>query len=426
MRRAFRGGIRFSDPLRTAKKTALESPLTVFLPDVIRFPLTERDVVFTPRVAYGDIVRVGDVLAVDGSGAQPPIPSGLSGVVSFQDDSRLTLDGSVCRLLTVTGDGKQTPGALLPPLPSEADADTIVRRMYDAGLVGLGGAGFPTFQKYRGHTAQHLLINVCECEPYLASDGRLAIEQGDSVREGVTYLMRAGGVPAHGVRLCAESTTVARALQRIAENTTWRVELLPERYPQGSEKQLIRAVLKQEVPQGVYPAQRGILVSNLATAVAMADAARGLPLTHRAVTVSGIVEQPCNLLVPIGTPLRVLAAQARPLITGRRAQLIAGGAMTGRRVASPDAGLSKACGGVLVLPTESEEETPCIRCGACVRACPSGLMPYLIDASWLQHEDALCAELKPTACISCGCCSRVCPARRQLAARITQLRRKGV
>ena len=425
MRKAFRGGIRFSEALRAAKETALHIPLRVFTPPIIRLPLVEGRTVFSPTVTDGAQVRVGDILATDPNGNTPPLHSGLSGTVSLEENSRLTLDGKPCTVLSVTGNGKQTAAAPLKPLTADADASTIVQRMYDAGLVGLGGAGFPTFTKYKDKTAHHLLINACECEPYLACDGRMVIEQGDTVREGIAYLQRAGNVPENGVRLCAESAVVTEGLRRLASGTEWQVVQLPERYPQGSEKQLIRAVLGLELPQGVYPSDWGILVSNLGTAAAMADAAHGLPLTHRAVTVSGVVANPCNLFVPIGTPFRELAAQAEPLITGRQSQLIAGGAMTGRRLICPDAGLPKTCGGVLVLPVESEDESPCIRCGACVRSCPAGLMPYLIDQAWLRHEDALCADLRATSCISCGCCSRICPARRQLAARITHIRRKG-
>lgn len=425
MAKAFRGGIRFSETLRAAKETALQVPLCVFTPHIIHLPLQEGRTDFSPTVIDGAHVRVGDVVATDPTGNTPPIHSGLSGTARVEKNSRLTPDGKPCTVISVIGDGLKTAAIPLPPLSNTADPSSIVQRMYDGGLVGLGGAGFPTFRKYKDKTAHHLLINACECEPYLACDGRLVIEQTNTVREGINYLMHAGSVPESGVRLCAESDAVTEGLHRIADGTRWKVVRLPERYPQGSEKQLIRAVLGLELPQGVYPADWGILVSNIGTAAAMADAANGLPLTHRAVTVSGVVAKPRNLFVPIGTPFRELAAQTEPLITGRQSQLIAGGAMTGRRLVCADAGLPKTCGGVLVLPIESEEESPCIRCGACVRVCPSGLMPYLIDRAWLKQEDGLCADLKATSCISCGCCSRVCPARRQLAARITHIRRKG-
>ncbi len=421
--KAFRGGIRFSEELRAAKETALHSPLRVFTPERLHLAVKEP---LIPCVEHGASVRVGDCVATDPNGNTPPLHSGLSGTVTIREGSHLTLDGSICTLLTVEGDGKQAAASPLSPLPQNADRAALLQRMYDGGLVGLGGAGFPTFRKYSGNAAHHLLINACECEPYLAGDGRLVLEYGTAVREGVALFAKAGGVPSNSIFLCAENEAVARGLRHLSKDTGWTVLCLPERYPQGSEKQLIRAVLDIELPPGVYPSDWGILVSNVGTAVAMADAAKGLPLTHRTVTVSGAVAEPCNLLVPIGTPLRELATQAAPRLTGRRACLIAGGAMTGKRVVHPDAGLPKPCGGVLVLPAESEEESPCIRCGACVRACPSGLLPYLIDAAWLQHEDALCRRLHPDVCISCGCCSRVCPAQRQLAARITHIRRKGV
>lgn len=422
----FRGGIRFSETLTAAKKAALKVPLRVFTPTVIRHPLQNGRTVFSPTVSEEAYVCVGDIVAIDPSGAMPPLHSGVSGIVHIDKESRLTPDGNPSPLLSVKSDGLMKAATPLPRLSDTADAATIVQRMYDGGLVGLGGAGFPTFQKYQNKSAHHLLINACECEPYLACDGRLVIEQADTVRDGIRYLIRAGHVPENGVYLCAESEIIAEGLQRMADGTAWRVILLPARYPQGSEKQLIRAVLDIETPPGVYPSDWGILVSNVGTAAAMADAANGLPLTHRAVTVSGMVTKPCNIYAPIGTPFCELVSQAEPHITGRRAQFIAGGAMTGQRLVCADAGLPKTCGGVLVLPVESEKESPCIRCGACVRACPSGLMPYLIDGAWLHHEDEFCTKLRATSCISCGCCSRVCPAQRQLAARITHIRRKGV
>ncbi len=415
MQRSFRGGIRFSKSLHTAKEAALHSPIRTVLPDRIFLALHTEQYTLVPCVKNGDTVCVGDRVAEDPDAVYPPIHSGLSGKVSVRENT-----------IIVYGDGKQTKGNLLEPMAVTAEPSALVQRMYDAGLVGLGGAGFPTHRKYRGVTAEHLLINACECEPYLACDGRLLLEQSEAVRDGIAAFARAGSIPSNHVYLCAESPRVADGLRRVADGTPWRVIALPERYPQGCERQLIKAVLGRELPQGSYPAEHGILVSNVATAAAMADAMRGLPLTHRVVTVSGTVKSPCNVFVPVGTPIRTLIAEAEPLIAGRRAALIVGGVMTGKRTVSADMGLPKQCGGVLILPAESENETPCIRCGACVRACPSGLMPFLIERAWFLGEDEACRELRADACISCGCCSRVCPARRQLAARITRLKRGNV
>lgn len=414
MQNAFRGGIRFPAALHTVKEQTLSRPIVVVTPSLIRFPLVVGRHRFTPCVRDGATVFVGDRLGVDESGFYPPFHSGLSGTVRLSDHE-----------LTVVGDGKQTRGTLLRPLAAHAAPDDIVGRMYDGGLVGLGGAGFPTHRKYRGVRAEHLLINACECEAYLAADGRLAIEQPDTLREGITWLMKAASLTPDSVHLCAKSEAVVEALHRIAHGTLWRVVTVSGRYPQGGEKQLISTVLKREIPHGDVPTEHGIIVSNIATAAAMADAARGLPMTHRVITVSGEAAEPCNLLAPIGTPLRFLAAEAAPLMSGRRAHLILGGAMTGERVASPDSGLPKHGTGVLILPADRRDERPCIRCGACVRVCPAGLMPFLIDAASLQEDAALCTALKRSACIACGCCSYVCPAHRELAARIANHHRTG-
>lgn len=420
----FHGGIRFPNALRARKKTACQCALTLFLPESICLPLTVKNTELQACVTTGDTVGVGDRLAYDPQGVYPPLHSGLSGRVEETHNSGQTVDGRHCTVLSVIGDGQQTPGQLLPALPSNAEPSQIVQRMYDAGLVGLGGAGFPTFQKYRHLTARYLLINACECEPLLAADTRLIIDCPDSVSDGITWLMRAAALSPNRVVLCAEQPDALAGLRRLAATKGWRTVRLPEHYPQGSERQLLYSVFGKELPAGRRPTDCGVVVSNVSTAVAMADAARGLPLTHRAVTVSGTVAHPCNLLVPIGTPLRALAAQAQPLITGRRSQLIAGGPLTGVRAAHADAGLPKACGGITVLPTLSHEETPCIRCGACVRACPSRLVPFLLDRAGLAGDFSLCRTLHATACIACGCCSYVCPAHRPLAARITALRQK--
>lgn len=410
MRSSFRGGIHFPKALQSIKETALSRPIEVVTPPLIRFPLSN----FTPCVTNGSTVAVGDRLGIDKSGTLPPFHSGLSGTVQLRDDE-----------LTVVSDGQQRRGHLLTPLAASADREAILRRMYDGGLVGMGGAGFPTHRKYRNLRATHLLVNACECEAYLAADGRLAIEQQETLREGIAWLMKAAVVAPSAVYLCAKTEGVLEALRHIAHGTLWRVVPVSDRYPQGSEKQLIYTVLKREIPHGTVPSKHGIVVSNIATAAAMADAARGLPLTHRVITVSGVAASPCNLLTPIGTPLRFLASYAEPLISGRRAHLVLGGGMTGDRVASPDSGLPKHGTGILILPADRREEAPCIRCGRCVRVCPSGLMPFLIEAAARQEDTALCTALKPDACIACGCCSYVCPAHRELAAHIIDLHRKG-
>jgi electron transport complex protein RnfC len=401
------------------KERAAGHSLKRIQPSVIYLSLRYGNTVLSPCVQEGQRLCVGDVVARDPAQVIPPVHSGISGTVTAVGISHPAADGGEAPTVVIQSDGKHTAGALMPPLSSKASPEEIVQRMYDGGLVGMGGGGFPTHRKYRDVQAEWLLINVCECEPYLAGDVRLSAEQPALIAEGARLFARAAGVSEDHIRLCAESDTAVRSLT----STGLAVEQLPKCYPQGSERQLIQAVLGKRLPDGTFPSQFGIQVSNAATAAAMGDAARGLPLTHRPLTVSGQVMTPVNLLVPVGTPFEEAAAQITPVKGVYRLRYIAGGPMTGRRLSSLKAGIPKTCGGLTVLASRSFPETPCIRCGACVRACPAALMPFLIDAAALAEDHDRCGELRVGACLSCGCCSFVCPARRKLAARITAQRR---
>lgn len=415
MPKGFRGGVVLSH-LQEKKEDAWGCVTRRLSPQAIYLSLRQNHTMLAPCVHPGDTVRVGDRVAEDPMGVVPPLHSGVSGRVMAVDAFHPAADGGEAPTVIIENDGNDTVGDLLPPLSDDAEPAAIVQRMYDAGLVGMGGGGFPTYCKYRDAAAQWLLINGCECEPYLAADVRSCMEQSALIGEGVRFLARAVGVTEDHIRLCAESAAAVEALR----TTGLPVIPLPKRYPQGGERQLTQAVLGIRVPERKLPLHCGVMVSNIGTAAAMGDAARGLPLTHRTLTVSGQVEQPVNVLIPIGTPFEEAAAQVTP--PEGRVRYIAGGPMTGRRLTSLKAGIPKTCGGLILLEARSFEETPCIRCGACARVCPSTLMPFLIDAAALAEDRDRCRELRAAACISCGCCSYVCPARRQLAARITAVK----
>ncbi len=416
MAKGFRGGIVLSH-VQGMKEAAAACRVRRLSPTITVLSLRQRHFSFSPCVNEGDAVCIGDRLAEDPSGELPPLHSGVSGTVTMVGQPYPAADGGEGPSLIIENDGQDTMGTPLTPLPLAAEPAAIVRRMFDGGLVGLGGGGFPTHRKYTAVAAKWLLINGCECEPYLAADVRLCIEQPELIAEGARYLAKAAGVKETAIRLCAESTDAVAALR----TTGLSVVSLPKRYPQGSERQLIQAVLGIRLPDGVLPPKQGIMVSNAATAAAMAEAARGLPLTHRIITVSGHVTSPVNLLVPIGTPFEEVAAQVTPAANGR-IRYIAGGPMTGRRLTSLKAGIPKTCGGLLLMTAQSDPVTPCIRCGACVRVCPAALMPFLIEAAALADDRERCWQLRTTACLSCGCCSFVCPSKRPLAARITAMK----
>lgn len=317
--------------------------------------------------------------------------------------------------------------------------EEILSGIRDGGLTGMGGAGFPTHKKYEtDKPIDALLINGAECEPFLTCDYRLMLEDAYALINGVRLLLKGSG--AKKAYLCLEDNKPkaaehlthildeAKAKGLIATDETIELTVLPAKYPQGGERQLIQAVLKREVPMGQLPADAGVIVSNVGTAKAAADQILGnLPLTKRIITVTGLVAHPGNYLVPIGTSAKELL-QFCGGVTAKENRIIAGGPMTGPCAASNWNGedelfyITKSTSGILVLPDAAYEESPCIRCLGCADVCPAGLTPYQIEIAFLNEDHELCEELYASECIACGCCSYICPAKRQLAVRTRMAR----
>ena len=317
--------------------------------------------------------------------------------------------------------------------------EEILSGIRDGGLTGMGGAGFPTHKKYEtDKPIDALLINGAECEPFLTCDYRLMLEDAYALINGVRLLLKGSG--AKKAYLCLEDNKPkaaehlthildeAKAKGLIATDETIELTVLPAKYPQGGERQLIQAVLKREVPMGQLPADAGVIVSNVGTAKAAADQILGnLPLTKRIITVTGLVAHPGNYLVPIGTSAKELL-QFCGGVTAKENRIIAGGPMTGPCAASNWNGedelfyITKSTSGILVLPDAAYEESPCIRCLGCADVCPAALTPYQIEIAFLNEDHELCEELYASECIACGCCSYICPAKRQLAVRTRMAR----
>lgn len=312
--------------------------------------------------------------------------------------------------------------------------ENIISCLYEGGLTGMGGAGFPTYRKYETQKEiEFLLINGAECEPYLTCDHRLMEEKAPALINGIRLLLFASG--GKKAFLCLEDNKpdAAQALNHVLNSQREKeaeieIKILPTRYPQGGERQLIQAVLGREVPLDGIPADVGVIVTNVGTAKAAADMVLGnRPLTRRIVTVSGCVRNPGNYLVPVGTSAGELIRVCGG-VSIEENRVIQGGPMTGTCAATDYKGeaelfyVTQNTSGILVLPRTDYQEQPCIRCGGCASVCPAGLVPFQIEIAFMEEDYDLCEKLYAKACIACGCCSYICPAKRDLARRIRMAR----
>lgn len=318
---------------------------------------------------------------------------------------------------------------------SDFSKETIIEGLEKGGLVGMGGAGFPTHVKYKPKDKiTHVLINAAECEPFLTCDEHTMLEQGMAVLNGIQLLKKAAGAE-HAI-ICMEDNKAhckehLDALLKGNEGTI-EVRLLPTQYPQGGEKQLIAAVMGKEIPAGQLPASVGAIVSNIQTAKAAADMVLGnRPLTSRCITITGDVKNPGNYLAPLGTDIGELLLAAGD-VKNPENRVIMGGPMTGRCIGENltaemitkegKEALSKVSGGLVVLEGTHKKESSCIKCGSCVAACPAGLNPFQIDSAIRKGNIDLCQTLQATECIGCGCCSYVCPGKRELTHHVVEAR----
>jgi electron transport complex protein RnfC len=309
-----------------------------------------------------------------------------------------------------------TPGT---PCPVTATREEILAAIQDAGLVGLGGAAFPTHVKLalpEGASVDTLIVNGAECEPYLTTDHRVMLEQREDVLMGVRYLLRVSGAPRAILAVEANKQDAADHLRAgLPDDLPATVELLRVKYPQGAEKMLISALLGREVPSGKLPLDAHALCVNVATA---AEIGRLLPegrgIEERVITIGGpAIEHPGNYRIPIGTPLRFVLEQVGAREGVNRVFL--GGPMMGAAAPSLDISITKGTSGVVAFTDTEAERThrkvyPCIRCGYCVDACPMLLNPSQLGLLALNHEYARMAdELHLMDCFECGSCSFVCP-----------------
>ena len=376
-----------------------------------------------PVVAVGDKVKVGQVIAEPGGFVSAFIHSSVSGTVkSIAPRADLAGNPQMCIEIAVEGDdwadGIDTSDTLITDIPEDNKA--IIEKIRLGGVVGLGGATFPTHVKLSpppGSKCDRVIINGCECEPYLTSDFRTLLEKGEQVVVGAAILRQVmGNVPCTIAIEENKPEAIAHINEVIGKLGYKGIDVMPMkmRYPQGGEKQLIDAVMHRQVGSGALPISVGAVVQNVATALAVYDAVqKNKPIVDNSVTVTGeCFPRQANLLVRVGTPLRYIIDYLGG-VPENAVKVISGGPMMGRAVANLDAATLKGTGALLFLTAEQTlraPETNCIRCGTCADACPMGLEPFLLNR--LAKADKL-EDLEKNAvqdCIECGCCLYSCPA----------------
>ena len=412
--------------IEAAKNLTAELPIeAIAAPEKVVLPLSMHiGAPAKPLVKPGDKVFLGQKIAEAQGAVSSNIHASVSGMV-IGSERRFLPNGMVATCLVVKNDGQDTldptitpreSGLVLPP-------DEIRQLLADKGIVGMGGATFPTHVKYApqssGRIIDTVILNGIECEPFITADYRVMMENAAEVIRGLKYFLKAS-LANKGIIAIEDNKPLAIELfcRLTADEPNISVVVCPEKYPQGSERHLIYAVTGRVVPERALPSAVGVIVDNVATAMQAALAVKDdLPCYERIVTVSGnAVRKPGNYRVRIGTLYsHLVEAGAQGLVTDP-SRIISGGPMMG--IAVPDTAdpILKANNAVLALEKfVSPKSTACIHCGRCVHACPLRLMPTEIAKAFRQKDSEALGKLKVTLCMNCGCCTYACPAKRPVA-----------
>jgi len=416
-----RGGVHPPDNKLSAGNAIIELPP----PELAVIPVSQH--LGAPSkvlVNRGDQVKVGQLIAESAGFVSTNIHSSVSGKVlkvdQFPDSSgyrrmavQIQVEGDQW-LETIDRSDDLVRNSVLP-------AEDIRKKILGAGIVGLGGATFPSHVKLmvpQGKTAEYLIINGVECEPYLTADHTLMMEHSEEIFSGIQLLMKGLGVEKAILGIENNKPDAIEKMKIITKGSSVAVQAMKVMYPQGGEKQLVQALLKREVPSGGLPIDVGVVVFNVGTARAVYEAVmKNRPLIDRVVTVTGKgLEKPSNFMVRIGTPVSSLIEAAGGL-PEETAKVINGGPMMGKALSTTEVPVVKGSSGILLMNKDEarrKEVKPCIRCTKCVTVCPMGLEPYLLMT---LSEKSLFERMEPEKvmdCIECGSCSYTCPSSRPL------------
>ncbi len=404
------------------KMSATAEIQTLPLPKQVSIPLAQHiGAPAVPVVKRGDMVKTGTLIAKAGGFVSANIHSSVSGKVKKFDE---VMDTSgykkPCIIIDVDGDEWEESINRDTELNKDLSAtpEEIRQKVMDAGIVGLGGATFPSHIKLfvpDGKKVEYLVINAVECEPYLTADHRVMLEKPHEIMVGVSLMMKTVGVSNAIIGIENNKPDAIKLLREVAQEYQGiKIEPLKVQYPQGGEKQLIKAVLNREVPSGGLPLDVGCVVQNVGTAVAIYEAVqKNKPLIERVVTVTGkSVKNPINVLTRIGTSAEALieAAGGLPKDTGK---IVNGGPMMGKAISETNIPVTKGTSGILIFSKKESKRVKssnCIRCARCTFVCPQGLEPFnLKNLTNVNNWESLEKE-HVTDCIECGSCSYTCPA----------------
>lgn len=428
-RKTFKGGAHPYD----GKKMSRDCPIEILNPgDTLVYPLSQHiGAMAKPLVKAGDRVLVGQKIAEKGGFISANIHSSVSGTVKAIE-KRLVATGGMVDSIIVENDGMYEEAApIFSGNPDELSKDEIIKIIEEAGIVGMGGAGFPTNVKLSPKNADiidSIIVNGAECEPYLTSDYRRMVEQTDKLVKGLKIVLKIFPDAKGYFGIEDNKPEAIEALLKAIENED-RIEVVPlkTKYPQGGERSMIYAVTGRKINSKMLPADVGCIVHNVDTIYAIYNAVyNGKPLIERIVTITGdAVSTPKNFQVRIGTPFRELIDAAGGFTTEPE-KIISGGPMMGFSFFNIDVPVVKGSSSLLAFIKDDvshEEPSACIRCGRCAAACPEHLLPMKLAALAGQNEPEEFKKLGGMECVECGCCSYVCPAKRQVTQSVRSMKK---
>lgn len=424
----FKGGIH--PPGR--KNPQRERPITPLSPcEILKVPLSQHiGACCVPTVKVGDAVKVGQVIGEVpegklGARVHSPVSGIVQGFETLPHQS-----GGFCQTVVIKNDGADEFDPSILRRGRDTDAmtpDEIVEAVRKAGIVGMGGAGFPTAVKItscKGKEIGCCIANGAECEPYLCCDNRVMIEHSEKVVRGLLLLSRATGAKSTVIAIEKNKPEAIRTIKEavVAEKCDITVVELPVKYPQGGEKQLIKAIMNKRVPSGKLPADVGAAIFNVSSCAAVYDACRyNMPLVTTTVTVAGsCIKSPENFEARIGTPFAELAAACGGFCENP-AKVISGGPMTGAALSTLETPVTKTTTGIITFTAEEVKDDyngACIRCGRCVEVCPMSLSPFLFAIYGEANNTDMLKRYHVLDCIECGSCAYVCTGGVPLLARI--------